>query len=87
MILDANALLGKWPYWPVQRTKPEEIAAELNELRIDRAAVCSTRSVFVNWDDGNREVEAAAKHHAAFILSYAWAPRNSAMRGILRSTI
>jgi predicted TIM-barrel fold metal-dependent hydrolase len=85
MILDANAFLGKWPYWPVQRTRPEEIAAALNGLRIERAAVCSTRSVFVNWEDGNREVEAAARNHAAFVpfvcvgtqeLSHTWHPQH-----------
>lgn len=83
MILDANAFLGKWPYWPVQRTQPEEIAAALNGLHIERGAVCSTRSVFVNWEDGNREVEAAAQIHSAFIpfvclgtreLSHGWSP-------------
>lgn len=83
MILDANAFLGKWPYWPVPRTQPEEIAATLHELRIERAAVCSTRSVFVNWEDGNCEVEAAVHNHPAFIpfvclgtqeLSHAWSP-------------
>jgi predicted TIM-barrel fold metal-dependent hydrolase len=85
MIFDANAFLGKWPYWPVERTRPEEIAASLEGLRIERAAVCSTRSVFVNWEDGNRETEAAAKEHAAFCafaclgtqeLSHAWQPAN-----------
>jgi predicted TIM-barrel fold metal-dependent hydrolase len=83
MIFDANAFLGKWPYWPVQCTHPEEIATALNGLRIERAAMCSTRSVFVNWEDGNREVEAAAAHHAEFVpfaclgtqeLSHAWHP-------------
>lgn len=83
MILDANAFVGRWPYWPVQRTCPEEIAAALNGLRIERAAVCSTRSVFVNWEDGNCEVEAAATNHRAFIpfvclgtqeLSHTWHP-------------
>lgn len=83
MIFDVNAFLGKWPYWPVQGTRPEEIAAALDGLRIERAAVCSTRSVFVNWEDGNREVEAAAAHHATFVpfvclgtkdLSHVWQP-------------
>jgi hypothetical protein len=67
VILDANAFLGKWPYWPVQHTRPEEVAAALDGLRIERAAVCSTRSVFVNWEDGNHEVETAAQSHAAFV--------------------
>jgi predicted TIM-barrel fold metal-dependent hydrolase len=83
MILDANAFFGKWPYWPVQRTGPEEVVAALNGLRIERAAVCSTRSVFVNWEDGNREVEAAARDYTEFLpfvclstqeLSHAWRP-------------
>lgn len=83
MIVDANAFLGKWPYWPVQRTEPKEIAASLDGLRIERAAVCSTRSVFVNWEDGNREVEGAAAEHSVFLpmaclgtqeLSHAWQP-------------
>jgi uncharacterized protein len=83
MILDANAFLGRWPYWPVQRTRPEEIASALNGLCIERAAVCSTRSVFVNWEDGNREVEYTARNHPVFIpfvclgtqeLSHSWHP-------------
>jgi hypothetical protein len=83
MIFDANAFLGKWPYWPVERTQPDEVAASLEGLKIERAAVCSTRSVFVNWDDGNCETLAAAKDHTAFCpfacigtqeLSHAWRP-------------
>ena len=83
MIVDANAFLGKWPYWPVQGTRPEEIAAALDGLCVTQAAVCSTRSVFVNWEDGNREVEAAAERHPVFLpfaclgtqeLSHTWQP-------------
>jgi len=50
MIFDVNAFIGKWPYWPVP-------SANLRDWKIDRAAICSTRSVFVNWEDGNCEVE------------------------------
>lgn len=59
MIFDAHAYIGKWPYWPVAATTPQQVFAELDGLMIQRAAVCSTRSVFVHWEDGNREVEAA----------------------------
>ena len=34
-----------------------QVVDELRGLKIDRAAVCSTRSVFVNWEDGNCETE------------------------------
>jgi hypothetical protein len=81
MIFDANAFLGMWPYWPVPRTQPEQIAFALEGLKIERAAVCSTRSVFVKWEDGNRETEAVARRLTAFCpfaclgtqeLSHAW---------------
>jgi predicted TIM-barrel fold metal-dependent hydrolase len=59
MIVDANAFLGKWPYWPVSSSIAEQVLGDLGAVHIERAAVCSTRSIFVNWEDGNDEVEAA----------------------------
>jgi hypothetical protein len=53
MILDINAFIGKWPYWPV--------AENGLDYGCDRAAICSTRSVFVNWEDGNRETARACR--------------------------
>lgn len=60
MIFDANAFIGKWPYWPVASSSASEVVFDLSSHHIDKAAICSTRSVFVNWEDGNREVESAA---------------------------
>ena len=60
MIFDANAFIGKWPYWPVQTSTADDVAAALLGLQIERAAICSTRAVFVNWQDGNTETLAAA---------------------------
>lgn len=60
MILDLNAYIGRWPYWPVGQSEPDEVLAALARWGIDRAAVCSTRSIFVHFEDGNRETEAAA---------------------------
>jgi predicted TIM-barrel fold metal-dependent hydrolase len=59
VIFDMNAFIGKWPYWPIRATSPGQVAAELSAWRVDRAAICSTRSIFVNWEDGNCEVERA----------------------------
>jgi len=61
MIFDANAFIGKWPYWPVRSAEASEVAKEMAGWQIDRAAICSLRSVFIHWEDGNREVEAAVK--------------------------
>ena len=67
MIFDANAYIGKWPYWPLRSTEADDVARELAGWRIERAAVCSTRSIFVNWEDGNRETEAAARAGRMFV--------------------
>ncbi|MGO8719668.1 MAG: amidohydrolase family protein [Acidobacteriaceae bacterium] len=61
MIYDANAFIGKWPYWPIRSSNPAQVAGELAGWSIDRATICSTRSVFVHWEDGNIETEAAAR--------------------------
>lgn len=71
MILDANAFIGKWPYWPVARSRPDEVVEELRSNQITCAAVCSTRSVFVSWEDGNAEVETAAAGSGAELIPFA----------------
>jgi predicted TIM-barrel fold metal-dependent hydrolase len=71
VIFDANAFLGKWPYWPTPRSTAAEIVEELKGLKIKGAAVCSTRSIFVNWEDGNCETEAAAKSFPEALLPFA----------------
>jgi uncharacterized protein len=73
MILDINAFIGKWPYWPVRATSAAEVAAELEGWGIERAAICSTRSLFVDWEDGNREVEAACRAHPERFVGFACA--------------
>jgi len=70
-ILDINAFIGKWPYWPVPASSSHEVADVLAGARIDRAAICSTRSVFVHWDDGNCEVERACREHSAHFVAFA----------------
>jgi predicted TIM-barrel fold metal-dependent hydrolase len=37
---------------------------------IDAAAICSTRSVFVSWQDGNDEVEAAVKEVGSCVVPF-----------------
>ena len=71
MIFDANAFIGKWPYWPVRSSSAAQIAAELEGWRIDRAAICSTRSVFVNWEDGNLETEDAVRQNPTRFTAFA----------------
>ena len=67
MIFDANAFIGKWPYWPVRTGSAGEVTAELQGLCIECAAICSTRSIFVNWADGNAETLAATRQHPTLL--------------------
>jgi predicted TIM-barrel fold metal-dependent hydrolase len=71
MIYDVNAFIGKWPYWPIQSVTPEEVTSALEGWKIERAVICSTRSVFVNWEDGNIEVEAAVRKQPERLTAFA----------------
>ena len=71
MIIDINAYIGKWPYWPVRASSASEVAGELQDWKIDAAAICSTRSIFVNCADGNRETALAAAQHPGRFFPFA----------------
>lgn len=55
MRIDAHAYIGKWPYWPISQSTPEQVAATMDKARINTAVISSTRSLFVSWLDGNTE--------------------------------
>jgi predicted TIM-barrel fold metal-dependent hydrolase len=71
MIVDANAFIGKWPYWPVRSSTADELLDSLHKVRVDVAAICSTRSVFVNCQDGNDETESATAQHPTSLIPFA----------------
>jgi uncharacterized protein len=71
MVVDVNAFIGKWPYWPVPATTAAAAVSKFSEWGIDQACVCSTRSLFVHWEDGNREVENAIQQHPASLIPFA----------------
>lgn len=71
MIVDANAFVGKWPFWPLRAAAPHEVVEELRGWGIDRAAICSTRALFVSWEDGNCETEQACRAHPDRFIPFA----------------
>jgi predicted TIM-barrel fold metal-dependent hydrolase len=71
MIVDICAYFGRWPYWPIDTCTPSEVIEELNHCGIDSAAVCSTRGLFVGWEEGNLETEAAVNSFPGRLLSFA----------------
>ncbi len=54
-VLDINGFIGKWPYWPVPATEPKRFVISWTAGTFIKACICSTRSLFVNWQDGNCE--------------------------------
>lgn len=71
MVVDINGFVGKWPYWPVPFSTPEMTVAKFSQWGIDRACICSTRSLFVHWEDGNRDVETLTQQHPANLIPFA----------------
>jgi len=61
MIFDVCAYLGFWPYWSVQETTAEGLVELMDNFGVDRAAICSLRSIFYDHEEGNREVVEATK--------------------------
>lgn len=71
MIVDICAYFGKWPYWPVEISIPSAVVEELDHCGIDRAVVCSTRGLFVGWNEGNQETEQAVRSFPERLLGFA----------------
>lgn len=71
MVVDVNAFIGKWPYWPVPASTTAGAVAKFSEWGIHQACVCSTRSLFVKWEDGNHEVERAVQQYPASLVPFA----------------
>jgi predicted TIM-barrel fold metal-dependent hydrolase len=73
MRIDVHGYIGKWPYWPVPQASPEEVITTMDKAGIDSAVITSTRSLFVNWRDGNAEASQAETHHPRRLISFACA--------------
>lgn len=71
MILDIHAYIGKWPYWPVDASSPQEVVRVLDSAGIESAAICSTRSLFVSWMDGNEETLSAVERFPKELIGFA----------------
>jgi predicted TIM-barrel fold metal-dependent hydrolase len=67
-IFDINGFVGPWPYWPVTHNTPEAILSLMDRYQIETLAVCSTRSIFKDWRQGNEEtITLAERFPARFI--------------------
>jgi len=71
MIIDIHTYIGKWPHWPLPVSSTSGWVETLAREGVDTAVICSTRSLFVSWEDGNREAEDAVSKHPKRLLAFA----------------
>ena len=71
MIIDCHSYIGKWPYWPIEESTPEQVTASAARAGIDHLVFTATRSLFVSWWDGNQEAAAAAQADPAHLTAFA----------------
>jgi len=72
MIIDVNALLGRWPFYTLRYEGVEGIVALMDRAGIDKAVVTSMDSVYrVDYETGNREVAEACKQYPDRFIPFA----------------
>jgi len=72
MIIDVNALLGRWPFWTLRYEGVKGILALMDRAGIDKAVVTSMDSIFrVDYETGNMEVAEACKRYPDRFIPFA----------------
>lgn len=62
-MIDIYGFVGPWPYWDAAYTAPQEVLSLMDRHGIDSLAICSTRSIFYDWRQGNEETIALAEQY------------------------
>lgn len=71
MRIDVHAYIGKWPYWPIPQSTPRDVVNTMDGAGVDCAVITSTRSLFVNWPDGNAEASRAEADQPGRFVAFA----------------
>ena len=70
MIIDINGYCGKWPYWKPKYDGIEDLIHIMDAHRIQSAAICSTRGIFLDWIEGNEEALSPASVHPDRLIPF-----------------
>lgn len=74
-IIDVNAYLGEWPYWPLRDHRPADLLHAMDRLGIERAVISSLKAVFVDCPGGNAEVAGLCRTHSdRFVPAFTYHP-------------
>ena len=72
MIIDMNALIGRWPFQPLGCEGPDDVLELMDRAGIDQAVITSLNSVFYyDAGIGNHEVGAACQAHPDRFIPFA----------------
>lgn len=69
-LIDVTAYFGKWPYWPISVTKPEELIGLMHRWDICQAVVAPLRSVFLTCEDGQNELMELIKTYPSQLIGF-----------------
>ena len=64
MIIDFNAYIGRWPYWPNRYMSEQGLLELMDRHDVDRAVVTSTRGIMIDPHEGNDEAATLAGRHS-----------------------
>ncbi len=71
MKIDSYTLFGRWPYWEIKTKTAEDMLSLMDKYEIDKAAVISTKSIFLDYREGNGEVLALLKRYPQRVIGIA----------------
>jgi hypothetical protein len=75
MIIDINAYLGSWPYWPLIDNSADAMLAKMDRYGIEKAFLSSLKAVFTDPKEGNAEVlKAVGQHPDRFYPALSYSP-------------
>jgi len=63
VIIDFNAYVGKWPYWPNRYMSEQGLLELMDRHGVDLAVVTSTRGIMIDPQEGNDEAASLAGRH------------------------
>jgi len=71
MIIDVNCYLGFWPFWDTGVETIDDLIKLQKEVGIDKSVICSLRSIFYDFNEGNKEVLNAVEDHPKRFIAFA----------------
>lgn len=70
-LIDMTVYYGKWPDWPIKGITPDGLVEQMDRWQIDQGVTVSTRSIFLNCEDGHQEIQDLVKKYPKRVIGFA----------------